>query len=220
MRRRCQDRFLMVNLGGPRCQTCQTLSKEFLRGTFAVPPAFAVPLSAEELKELGTFVAIWSQIDFLAGYLIGVLTSTPQALFFLESTTTGPRINLLKKAASKPPKTRIKSKLVKLCDDNGGLLYQRNHVINGLWAIEWNLDTDHVSAGCTFQKGYEKSIPATKLAILSETAAKFAHDLGKAYRELLRIDDSWPPAPVPYYFGADELPRGRPCPRWPPKSPE
>jgi hypothetical protein len=87
--------------------------ERILARTFAVPPAFAVPLSAEELKELGTFVAIWSQIDFLAGYLIGVLTSTPQALFFLESTTTGPRINLLKKAASKPPKTRIKSKLAK-----------------------------------------------------------------------------------------------------------
>jgi hypothetical protein len=59
--------------------------ERILARTFAVPPAFAVPLSAEELKELGTFVAIWSQIDFLAGYLIGVLTSTRKRCFSLKA---------------------------------------------------------------------------------------------------------------------------------------
>jgi hypothetical protein len=187
---------------------------------FHVPPAFAIPLSGEELKELGTFVAIWSQIDFLVGNLLGALTGTSQALFFLENATTGPRINLLKKAASKSPKTQIKTRIIQLCNDNGGLLEQRNHIMHGLWAIEWNLKSNVVSAGCTYQKGWEKPIAASKLSILSDRAAKLAHDLGKVYRELLRIDDKWPPAPISYYFAGGELPKEQPFPQWPPKSPE
>jgi hypothetical protein len=189
---------------------------------FATPPTFAIPLSVDELRELGTFVAIWSQIDFLAAGLIALLTNTSMAacILFLESSTSGPRLNILKKSALRPQKTPVKDSIVELCENNSGLLEDRNHIIHGLWAINWDLKTDIVSAGCLFQKGFKPPMPVTKLRILSDRAAKLSNGLGKALRELQRVDDKLAPAPLPYFFGDGEPELGRMPPQWPPKSPE
>lgn len=188
---------------------------------FETPPQFAVPLTLDELQELGTFVAIWSQIDFLAASLIAHLTNTnmPACILFLESSTTGPRINILKKAASRPPKTDLKNKIASLCDENGGLIEDRNHIMHGFWAINWNLHNDEASAACLFQKGLRRPIFAAKLKILTNRAAKLSNGLGKALRELGRVGDKLPPPPMPYFFGEGDPPPGKHTPPWPPKFP-
>jgi hypothetical protein len=188
---------------------------------FEIPPALAVPLSQEELQELGSFVAIWSQIDFLAASIIAHLTKTnmPACVLFLESSTTGPRINILKKAAMRPPDTSLKKQIASLCNANNGLIEDRNHIMHGLWAINWNFHNDKSSAACLFQKGLRRPLFAAKLKILTDRAAKLSNDLGKALRELGRVGDKLPPPPMPYFFGEGDPPPGKHTPPWPPELP-
>lgn len=192
-----------------------------LHREFPVPPALCVPLSDTQLQELGAFVAIWSQIDFLAASLIAHLTNTnmPACILFLESSTTGPRINILKKAASRPPTTDHKTKIVSLCEENSGLIEDRNHIMHGLWAINWNYHNDDASAACLFQKGLRRPIFAKNLKIITNRAAKLSNGLGKALRELGRVDDKLPLPPTPTFFGEGDPPPGKHTPTWPPKSP-
>lgn len=64
---------------------------------FPKPPIFIIPLSNSELQELGTFTAIWSQIDWTIMMLIAKLAETEMAnaQLLLETMTTGPRVGLL-----------------------------------------------------------------------------------------------------------------------------
>lgn len=198
-----------------------TRSLESCPDTSERPPEFAVPLTFAELQELGTFVAIWSQIDFLAAALIAHLTNTnmPACVLFLESSSTGPRINILKKAAKRPPETDLKKRIISLCADNSGLIEDRNHIMHGFWAINWELHNDNASAACLFQKGLRRPIFAEKLKVLADRAAQLSNGLGKALRELERVDDTLPPPPTPYFFGDGDPPPGKRPPPWPPKLP-
>jgi hypothetical protein len=139
---------------------------------FAIPPEFLLPLSNAELQELGTFTAIWSQVDWIIMMIVCHLTKTEMGSLQLvmESMTTGPRVNLLKKLCQDRPND-IKKAITKVCDDNSGLIEDRNHILHGLWAIEWDCGTGTTEPACLFQKNRRKPIYAKKLAILSERGA-------------------------------------------------
>ncbi|MCC3245432.1 hypothetical protein LG047_08875 [Methylocystis sp. WRRC1] len=188
---------------------------------FENPPEFFVPLSTQELLELGAFTAIWTQIDWLAAELISRFMGIPfsACVLFLESSTTGPRINLLKKAASKPPKSKLKSRVIDLCKENGGLLEDRNHIIHGLWAVKWDINQNTAEAASMFQKGIRSPIPAAKLKTLSERASKLSSDLGKVLRELEPKFGDADPAPRLFLFCEGEKFPDKPPPQWPLESP-
>jgi hypothetical protein len=128
------------------------------------------------LQELGTFTAIWSQIDFMTIKMIALLLkiSDGPAQFLLEATTTGPRINMLSRLCKEDP-DELKKDIRKTCDKNNGLVEDRNHIMHGLWAVEWNTATDETSPGCYFSKGKREPIKATKLKELSNRAAIFSN---------------------------------------------
>ncbi len=196
------------------------MPERILPREFEMPPHYIVPLSNLELQELGTFAAIWSQIDWiiLMIYCFLAKIESGPALLTMENMTTGPRINLITKLCQADPDHHTKKAIKKLCDDNGGLVEDRNHITHGLWAIEWEYDTNKTVAACLYQKGNRKPIRADKLRTLSDRAAIFCNRLAKLSADLN------PPlqrgeAPNRFWFGAGS-PVGRTPPPWPPTEPQ
>jgi hypothetical protein len=183
---------------------------------FPTPPNFYIPLSNAELQELGTFSAIWGQLDFLLFTLISTLTKLEMASLqlMLENMTTGPRVGLLTKLCQRNPNPTTAA-IKKLCDDNGGLINDRNHVLHGIWAIEWIYETNKTNAACMYQKGGAKPIQAGKLAVLSNRAAAFSNALADLLGDLdARFKRS--ETPGPFFFGAGSPVSAGPPPPWPP----
>ena len=186
---------------------------------FQNPPQFAVPLSQDELQELGTFVVIWSQIDFLAAHLIAHLTNTnlPACILFLETSTTSPRMRILQKSAERPPASAAKKDIIKLCKDNGGLIESRNHLLHGFWGVNWDHKSNKVEASALYQKGITRPIAASKIKELSNRAANLSNGLGKAWRTLSDPDNVYLSPPMTFLFGDGDPPPHMPPPSWPPE---
>src|SRR4051794_40987679 len=87
------------------------------------PPAFQVPLDAEQLAALGLFHAVWSQIDHFILDMISVVLQAPygSALFLLESVTTGPRINYLRRLLPRIENEEVRKLTKKFLDKMGPL---------------------------------------------------------------------------------------------------
>lgn len=185
---------------------------------FLVPPDYILPLNDEELRELGTFTALWSQIDWMLFLTISRLTGTDLAHLHLmtENMTTGPRVNLLKKICSDQP-TDTNKKLKKLCEDNSGLIEDRNHITHGLWAILWDRENQTVAAACMYAKNKRASILASKLEELSNRAAKFSNALGALLEQLDPLFAGRRPRRLVYYEDKNNHPSDLEPPPWPPK---
>lgn len=184
---------------------------------FEVPPQFIVPLSNAELQELGTFTAIWSQIDWMLIMAISFVSKIemPTVLIITDTMTTGPRVGLLSKLCKKEPATSTMKMIGKLCDDNGGLIEDRNHIMHGLWAVHFDRDSGVLDAACHFHKGQRADISVSKLKTLSDRAAKLSNGLGKAISELAPLFAT-NSAPMTFYVGKGDPPT--PLPSWPPIS--
>jgi hypothetical protein len=185
---------------------------------FPDPPEFLIPLSNAELQELGTFTAIWSQIDWIMFMMIGQLAKVEYKTLnmMMEGMTTGPRVKLLKRLCQENPSDAAKG-VTKLCNDNGGLIEDRNHIIHGLWAVDWNYATGETKAGCLFQKGKRLPISAQKLQELSNRAARFSNGLGNYMAKITPVVGIGE-KPRLFLFGAGGH-GGHPPPPWPPKQP-
>src|SRR5438046_601542 len=90
---------ILARLSVPLVSHGVPMPERVLPREFPTPPEFLIPLSNAELQELGTFTAIWSQIDSIMLTIVHQLTGTPLGALqlMMETMTTGPRINLLKK---------------------------------------------------------------------------------------------------------------------------
>jgi predicted 3-demethylubiquinone-9 3-methyltransferase (glyoxalase superfamily) len=115
------------------------MPERVLPRAFPLVPELLIPLSNVELQELGTFAAIWGQIDWIVLTMIAHLIKADfgAVQFMLDAMTTGPRIAMLSRLCQQETNDTNKA-IKKLCDDNGGLIEDRNHIIHGLWGIEWN----------------------------------------------------------------------------------
>ncbi|MDF1608411.1 hypothetical protein PZ897_09505 [Hoeflea sp. YIM 152468] len=193
------------------------MSERVLPRDFPTPPNYLIPLSNDELLELGTFTAIWSQIDWILLTGISLVTKTEFAHIhsLMETTTTGPRLSALRKLCQKNPNT-ANTAIKKLCIDNSGLIEDRNHIIHGLWSVKWDQTVSwEPQAACFFQKSNNAPIPATKLRELSNRAARFSNQLAAAISKL-NPSLARGEAPRLFLFG-DGDPGRRPPPEWPPK---
>jgi hypothetical protein len=188
------------------------------RDDFPKVPELLIPLSRAELQELGTFTAIWSQIDWIVLIMIAHFTKAEigAVQFMLETATTGPRINMLKRLCQEDV-TDAKIAVRKLCDDNSGLIEDRNHIIHGLWAIEWDYSTGTTTPACLYQKGKRSPIPAEKLKELSDRAATFSSRLGCLLEQINPIFAG--EHPRRFFFGKGD-PQGHAPPPWPSTQPQ
>jgi hypothetical protein len=194
------------------------MPQRMLPRNFARPPEFLIPLSNSELQELGTFTAIWSQIDWIIMMMVSSLAKTDikPVLLMIETMTTGPRVNLLKKLCQDDPND-TKAAIKKLCENNSGLIEERNHIIHGVWGIEWNYSTNATKAACYFPKKKRKHIYAEKLIELSQRAADFSRCLGELLEQISPYVSG--EKPRPFFFGDGPPPNHQPPPPWPPEQP-
>ncbi len=131
----------------------------------------------------------------------------------METMTTGPRISLLRRFCQQDP-DETKKAVKKLCEKNGGLVEDRNHIIHGTWAIEWDCATGICRVACIYEKNKRDPIPAERLKELSDRAAKFSNALGcllEKMNPLLSGD-----RPRRFFFGKGGQ-EGHPPPPWPPE---
>src|SRR5258708_12696517 len=137
----------------------------------------------------------------------------------MENMKTGPRVNLVTKTCKADPNNDVKKAIKKVCDDNGGLIEDRNHVMHGLWAIEWEYATNKASAACLYPKGARKPMPAGKLVELSNRAATLCHTLADLLGQLNpQLNRGVLHAPLPSLFPTS-TPHSHPPPPSPPPFP-
>lgn len=197
------------------------MTERILPREFPTAPKFIIPLSNAELQELGTFTALWSQLDWIIMLMVSHLAKIELGTLqlMMESMTTGPRVGLLQKLCKKNPNP-TNDRIYKLCTKNGGLIEDRNHIIHGLWAVEWHANsTKDAQAACLFQKGGRNHIPATKLKTLSDRAANFSSELGECLAGLQPNPVFLAPNPSLFLFGK-QSPGNTPPPPWPPEQSE
>lgn len=191
------------------------MTERILPREFATPPEFLVPLSNPELLELGTFTAIWAQIDWLIMMMIGKITKTeiPQLLLLTETMTTGPRVGLLGKLCQQDP-TETHTAIKKLLDDNGGLIEDRNHLMHGLWMIKWDSDGSTAAANL-YSKNKRKPILASKLVTLTDRASTLSNALCALLERLAPEMAGDFVRPRRFFFG-EGPPDQKSAPTWPP----
>lgn len=155
---------------------------------------YEIPLTDEELLELGRFTAIFSQVDFLLNEAISALTKTPwwAMAIMLETATTGPKVHMLGKILPniKDPRARhlateARELLLKLLD-------KRNHVIHGMWAKHIITPQRAVKPACMFMRYKDKPVFPEDLRKLSIKGAKITRYLGELLTHLAPPDSKAP----------------------------
>ncbi len=160
------------------------------------PTEYELPLSDDELRELGRFTAVFSQVDFLLNEAISALTKTPwwAMSLMLESATTGPKVNMLKKILpqikdkeAKRLSTDVYERMLKLID-------KRNHVIHGMWAQQMITAQKTVKPACVFMRNKDAPIYTEDLRKLADKGARVSRSLGDLLTHLAPKgvgDDAW-----------------------------
>ena len=185
---------------------------------------FIIPLSNSELTELGVFVAIWGQIDFLLYQILTLLISSNSKFggayirIMSESLTTGPRVNLVRRFCELDRSDKTKKKICNLLKKHAGLIKDRNNIIHGVWGIAWGASDSDVHAASAYQADEKPPLKAEKIEVLANRAAEFANELFFLHQEL--VDIKWQGSiPHRLFFGQGPRdPADRP-PLWPPRSP-
>jgi hypothetical protein len=104
-----------------------------------VLPAYRIPLTPEQTMMLGTFMAVWGQIDHFLGLCISALLKVDPfaAETLMENMTTGPRLNLFHRLTKSSPLSPEARKIAKaFYTDLSSLIEKRNQLMHGIWGIE------------------------------------------------------------------------------------
>jgi hypothetical protein len=140
---------------------------------------YTIPLSEEELADLGRFSALWGQMDLMICMVLSLLTncSLPATLTFVGGSTTGPKLNLLQRQKVESKETA--AHLKQTCARIGRLLEDRNHIAHGMWGMHTD-DKGVGRAGSFFpRRGVDDPLCADRLSELCEDVAIITRDLGK-----------------------------------------
>ncbi|MCX7362897.1 MAG: hypothetical protein NTV97_13710 [Alphaproteobacteria bacterium] len=175
-------------------------------------PEFSIPLGGEQLKELGLFCVVWSQIDTLITLLLVHFSRADMAAIEVMTgqATTAPRVNMLRKLAKRNPQSPAAVRIVALCEEMGGLLEDRNHLMHGLWAIHW-ADNGDTEAASDFNKRRDQPIFASRLPTLTDKAARFSSELGLCHRVLVPDPPGTAGPPRSVFFGKGDPAKKKPA---------
>lgn len=120
-----------------------------MRPRLVIDPAFAVPLSPQELHDLGVIAVVWGQIDFILDEIICHIHGfdTHQRATFVTDKMIGTKLDLVRSDYERLPKKfhpPIKALITRL-----SLIKQnRNSAFHGVWGWKWEKrsKTRHVAA--------------------------------------------------------------------------
>jgi hypothetical protein len=136
--------------------------------------AFLIVLSEEQLEDLGKFTAIFSQIDHMMFQIVGLASKTrgKNLLALIEGTTAGQRLAMLRRLADQMIDPDLRKKAKDVCGGLAALNEKRNHILHGVWGLEWDTKKDKLHPACAYERNSENPIYATQLPELCERAAK------------------------------------------------
>ena len=167
-------------------------------------PAFPVPLSDEQLQELGLFCAVWSQIDMQITMLLTHLSGAPSVdvIAMTGAATTSPRITMLeriikrlrKDEANADPKPSdaatahdaVLEQILQACKKLHGLAEDRNHLMHGFWS-SFHPPRSGETVGSYYDKRRDDPIMVSKLPGLTDKAALISSQLDHAWHRLEQI---------------------------------
>lgn len=181
-------------------------------------PAFELVLSDIQLENLGRFTAIWSQVDHMLFQAINLTVGIQGIglLALIEGTTTGQRLAMLRRLIPQMKTEEAKSKAEDACSALGRLLDKRNHIMHGVWGLNWDTATDKLHPACAYEKAKESPLYATQLEDMCERAAKISWKMLDLLHSLTPGVGKPNGVPVRFMFAAGPPP-GRPAPEWRPQ---
>lgn len=106
-----------------------------------------------------------------------------------------------------------KSKAEEACSALGGLLDKRNHIMHGVWGLNWNTSTDKLHPACAYEKTRDAPLYANQLADMCERAAKISWKMLELLHALNPAVTKPNGVPIRFMFLSGPPP-GRPAPDW------
>jgi hypothetical protein len=173
---------------------------------------YAIPLTEDEMADLGRFFALWGQMDLMICMVLSLMTDCPlpATLTFVGGSTTGPKLSLLQRQKLQDKDTA--AHLKKSCAGIARLLDDRNHIAHGMWGIHTDGEGRAVTASFFPRTGVDTPLYADRLPELCEAVAAVTRDLGKlmsllnsAYRQRERS--------IQFYFSS-RAPAGTTAVEW------
>jgi hypothetical protein len=180
-------------------------------------PAFEIVLDDVELENLGLFIATISQIDHIIYRLIGAVSGTRELklLALIEGSQLGQRIAILRRLAGQIPDKETSSKIKELCSTAGSLAEKRNHILHGVWGLQYDPERHSLHPACAYERNRSNPIFSTQLPELCERSALFAL---KAFALLKEVEPNLTgEAPVRLILMQGTAPTDRGPPSWQPK---
>ena len=142
--------------------------------------AFEIVLSEEQLEQLGTFTAIFSQIDMMMFQILSSIskTETHQLRALIDSTTTGQRLGMLRRLTVTMPEGEIRKKAEDVCSGLDALNGKRNHILHGVWGLQWNSENNTLKPACDYERNKGNPIFAKQLPELCKRSADLSLKVG------------------------------------------
>lgn len=169
---------------------------------------FQISLTPPETLELGRFCVIWGQIDhFLFACVTKLVAADLRAgITILGGMTTGPLVNLLNKNRKRITNKETRQIAKEFCDEMGGLLTIRNHLLHGIWG--WYLPGKSVSKGkpgCLYLKDPDHPIYPPQITDAANKAARLTFKIYRVYLDIYGAPPQSPDVRPKYLFGPGEL---------------
>jgi hypothetical protein len=162
--------------------------------------AIEIPLSPEQLQQLGTLSAIWGQIDYLISVslsqIMGVAPVKVEEL--LDKQMTGARVTHLRRQLPKIKDEAIRKTAKTFCANMESLIAKRNHITHGIWCWHVDVNTKKGRRASHFLREKDKPIFADELTGL---VAKFAEEAKRIHFVHLSLIGGHPkPDEIPQFF--------------------
>ncbi|NQV82873.1 MAG: hypothetical protein HQ494_03540 [Rhodospirillales bacterium] len=152
-----------------------------------VKPQYKISLTMEQTLELGRFCVIWGQIDHCLMLSVSKLIAVDltAGLVILGDMTTGPLVNLLNKNRSRIKDREIKKLTKEFCDDMGGLIEFRNHLMHGIWG--WWLPgkkAKKAKPACHFSKNPHNPVFPDEITAKANEVAELTFKINRIFCHL------------------------------------
>ena len=176
------------------------MSKQTKR--YSDDPAYQIPLSEDQLQELGKLFAIWGQIDFQIILVIAAILKieTAAAIALLDNVTSGTLVSHLRKRLDNVSDPQDREEIKNFCELMGSLVDKRNHLSHGIWGWEVSDDAKMVSPACYYAKASNTLIRPNDLKDLCRRIMAESHAINAVVRRYLKIPPNPELATSPFFF--------------------
>lgn len=162
--------------------------------------AIEIPLSLEQLQQLGVLSAVWGQIDYLISMSLSMIMGMDPVKVeeLLDKQMTGARIAQLRKQLPKIKDEEIRKTATTFCKNMGGLIGKRNHITHGLWGWRVDLITKKGRRASFFLREKDKPIFVDDLSAL---ASRFSDEAKRIHHVCCSLSGRHPePGKIPQFF--------------------